>query len=130
VINMSYPEKLDIEKEIVLLKGKNLDVKFPDNLVGLAVLFVRILRENKELEKRPSVRASIGLYERAQANAFLDGRKTVNADDIANAVISVLSHRIELKPSVKYLQSNEEFLKKEFREFAEEHKEFEQGGDG
>ena len=130
VINMGYPEALDVEKEIVLQKGKKLDVNFPDNLVGLAVLFVRILRENKELEKKPSVRASIGLYERAQANAFLDGRKTVNADDISNAVISVLSHRIELKPSVKYLQSNEEFLKKEFREFAEEHKEFEQGGDG
>ena len=121
VINMGYPEKLDIEKKIVSLKGKKLDVKFPDGLLGLAVLFVRILRENKDLEKKPSVRASIGLYERAQANAFLAGRKTVNADDIAEAVVSVLSHRIELKPSVKYLQSNEDFLQKELRQFSEEH---------
>jgi Mg-chelatase subunit ChlI len=128
VINMRYPESLDIEKQIVLLNGKKLDVRFPDNLLGLAVLFVRLLREIKDLEKKPSVRASIGLYERAQANAFLDNRKTVNPDDIANAVISVLSHRIELKPSVKYLQSNEEFLQKELRQFAEEHEEFEKGG--
>jgi len=128
VVNMGYPEKLDTEKEIVLLKGRKLDVKFPDDLLGLAVLFVRILRENKDLEKKPSVRASIGLYERAQANAFLENRKTVNADDVVNAVISVLSHRIELKPSVKYLQSNEDFLEKELRQFAEEHKEFEKGG--
>ena len=130
VINMDYPESLDVEKEIVLSKGKKLDVKFPDNLLRLAVLFVRILRENKDLEKKPSVRASIGLYERAQANAFLAKRKTVSPEDISNAVISVLSHRIELKPSVKYLESAEDFLKKELREFTEEHKEFEQGGDG
>lgn len=128
VVNMAYPEKLGTEKDIVMLKGKKIDVKFPEDLLNLAVLFVRILRENKDLEKKPSVRASIGLYERAQANAFLDSRNTVSAEDIANAVVSVLSHRIELKPSVKYLQSNEEFLQKELKEFAEEHKEFEKGG--
>ncbi|MBN2112093.1 ATP-binding protein [Candidatus Woesearchaeota archaeon] len=128
VVNMGYPETLNIEKEIVASKGKKIDVTFPDNLLNLAVLFVRILRENKDLEKKPSVRASIGLYERAQANAFLDNRKTVNADDIANAIISVLMHRIELKPSVKYLQSNEEFLQKELRQFVQEHEEFEKGG--
>lgn len=130
VVNMGYPESLDIEKKIVVSQGKKLEVKFPDGLIELAVLFVRILRENKDLEKKPSVRASIGLYERAQANAFLDSRKTVNAEDVANAVVSVLSHRIELKPSVKYLQSNEEFLRKEIRQFAEEHKEFEKGDGG
>ena len=128
VVNMGYPDTLDIEKEIVVSKGKKLNVKFPDSLLGLVVLFVRILRGHKDLEKKPSVRASIGLYERAQANAFLDSRKTVNAEDIANAVISVLSHRIELKPSVKYLQSNEEFLQKELRQFSEEHEEFEKSG--
>lgn len=129
VVNMGYPDSMNIEKEIVLLKGKKLDVKFPDDLITLAVLFVRILREHKDLEKKPSVRASLGLYERAQANAFLDSRKTVNTKDIADAVISVLSHRIELKPSVKYLQSNEDFLQKELRQFADEHEEFDKGDD-
>jgi len=130
VVNMSYPDTMKNETEIVVSKGKKLDINFPENLIESTILFVRVLRENKDLEKKPSVRASIGLYERAQANAFLDGRKTVNATDISDAVISVISHRIELKPSVKYLQSNEDFLKKEFREFSEEHKEFEQGSDG
>jgi MoxR-like ATPase len=130
VINMDYPESLDVEKEIVLSKGNKIDVKFPDSLLKLAVLFVRILRENKDLEKKPSVRASIGLYERAQANTFLAKRKTVSPWDVSDAVISVLSHRIELKPSVKYLESAEDFLKKEFKEFSEEHKELEKGGDG
>jgi Mg-chelatase subunit ChlI len=129
VVYMGYPEKIDIEKEIVLLKGKKLEVKFPTELLHLAILFVRLLRESKDLERTPSVRASMGLYERAQANAFLAKRKTVNADDIAKAVISVLSHRIELKPSVKYLQSTEDFVKDEFKKFAAEHESLEDSGD-
>ncbi len=128
IIHMGYPETLEIEKSIVLSKGKKLDVDFSEELISLAVLFVRLLRENKELEKKPSVRASIGLYERAQANAYLAKRKSVTAEDIADAIISVLSHRIELKPSVKYLQTNEDFLKVELKQFAEEHEEFESGG--
>jgi len=130
VVNMEYPETLAIEKTVVVSKGKKLDVKFPERLIELAVLFVRVLRQNKDLEKKPSVRASLGLYERAQANAFLDKRKTVNAEDISNAVVSVLSHRIELKPSIKYLENAEDFLRKELRQFAQEHKELEQGGEG
>lgn len=127
VVNMGYPESLEIEKKIVLMKGKKLDIEFPENILDVAVMFVRILRENKDLEKKPSVRASLGLYERAQANAFLANRKKVTAEDISDAVVSVLNHRIELKPSVRYLQSNEEFIKKELRQFAEEHEEFEKG---
>lgn len=123
MIHMGYPESLETETRIVSEKGNRINVEFPENLLTLAILFVRLLRESKELEKKPSVRASIGLYERAQANAFLGKRKTVTAEDIAAAVISVLSHRIELKPSVKYLQSAEEFLQKEFRQFSEEHEE-------
>jgi MoxR-like ATPase len=130
VVNMGYPESLAIEKQIVSEKGNKIAVNFPEDLLSLAILFVRLLRESKDLEKKPSVRASLGLYERAQANAFLDKRKTVTADDIAKAVISVLSHRIELKPSVKYLQSAEEFLQKEFRQFSEEHEEELGKGDG
>ena len=44
--------------------------------------FVRSLRNNKDLERKPSVRATLGLYERAQSNAFLDGRKKVDYSDI------------------------------------------------
>lgn len=123
IVHMTYPETLETEKQIVLEKGEKLKISFPDNLLTLAIAFVRELRESRELSKKPSVRATIGLYERSQANAFLAGRKQVTPEDIASAVISVLSHRIELKPSVKYLQTTEEFITKEFKEFSKEHKE-------
>ncbi len=128
VIHMGYPEKLELEKEIVVKKGQKLDIEFEDELLSLGILFVRLLREHKDLLKKPSVRASLGIYERAQANAFLAKRKEVNADDIAEAIISVLAHRIELKPSVKYLQTNEDFIKQQFAQFSSQHPDLEHGG--
>lgn len=127
LIYMSYPESIEIETQIVVEKGKKL-VEFPENLLYFAIYFVRSLREDENLEKKPSVRASIGLYERAQSNAFLKGNKKVGFEDIQEAVISVLSHRIELKPSVKYLKSPEEYIHEKFTKFCEENKESRKGG--
>ncbi len=123
VVYMDYPETVEIEKEITAKKGEKADVGFPERLLHLAVYFVRMLREDEKLSKKPSVRASIGLYERAQSNALLKGKKSVGFADIEEAVISVLSHRIELKPSAKYLQSPKEFIKEQFKKFSEDHEE-------
>ncbi|MEA2036352.1 MAG: MoxR family ATPase [Nanoarchaeota archaeon] len=130
LVYMNYPESIDIEKKIVLEKGRKLDVNFSENLLHLATCFVRSLREDDKLEKRPSVRASLGLYERAQSNALLDGRKNVKFEDIEEAIISVLSHRIKLKPSVKYLKDPKDFVKEEFKKFLDSNEELnESGGD-
>ncbi len=128
IVHMTYPDTAEIEREIVLAKGEKRAVAFPANLLTATILFVRAVREHKDVQKKPSVRASLGLYERAQANALLRKAKTVNADDIADAVVSVLSHRIELKPAVKYLQTTEEFIAKEYASFVQEHGELERGG--
>jgi MoxR-like ATPase len=128
IIHMTYPDSVEIEQEIVLAKGEKANVTFPPELLTAAIQFVRELREHKDVQKKPSVRASLGLYERAQANAMLRKSKTVSADDIAGAIVSVLSHRVELKPSVKYLQTTEDFIAKEYAQFVHEHEELERGG--
>lgn len=120
IIYMDYPETLIIEKQIVLKSGKKIDIGFPDNLLNLIVYFVRMIRQDKDVQKKPSVRATIGLYERAQSNAFLAGRTVVELKDIEEAVNSVLSHRIELKPSVKYLQTPLDFVKDEMKRFKDD----------
>ncbi|MDP6641806.1 MAG: MoxR family ATPase [Candidatus Nanoarchaeia archaeon] len=117
MIYMSYPETLDLEKQIINLKGNKLEVEFPDDLLTQAVLFVRLLRENKDLERVPSVRASLGLYERAQSNAILNNKKKVDIEDVKEAIISVIAHRIKLKPSVKYLTNSNKFIEKELSDF-------------
>ncbi|MFC1728247.1 AAA family ATPase [Nanoarchaeota archaeon] len=129
VIYMDYPDSLEIEQNIVLNSGKKL-VEFPDKLLMLSVLFVRLLRESKDLEKLPSVRASIGLYERAQSNSYLKNKNQVEFKDIEDAIISVIAHRIKLKPSVQYLQSPTDFIQKELEKFLAEHPELTEKGGG
>ncbi len=116
LIYMNPPETLDIERKIVLLRGKKL-VDFPEELLTKLVSFIRKLRKSKDLEKHPSVRATIGIYERSQSNAYLENRKKVESKDILNAMISVLSHRIRLKPSLKYIKSSNEYVKEQFSEY-------------
>ena len=118
VVYMSYPETKEIEKSIVKMKAPVVEgVLFPEPLLDLTVLFVRSLRENSILEKVPSVRATIGLHQRAQSNAALESRKTVEFKDIEEAIISVLAHRMTLKPSAKYLQSPREFVEEQLARF-------------
>lgn len=118
LIYVGYPETLEIEKKIVLKSGKQM-LTFPDNLLEACLKFIRNLRIDENIEKKPSVRASLGLYERAQTNAILSNRKSVTMKDIQEVLISVLSHRIRLKPSLKYLKKPEDYLREEFERFTE-----------
>jgi len=122
-IHMGYPESLNLELKIVIDNGATLPVTFPEQLLATTLTFVRDLREHKDVMRKPSVRASLGLYERAQANAHLAGRKIVEAQDVLDAMLSVLSHRIELRPAVKYLQTPEQFLAERWKRFSEAHDE-------
>jgi len=120
LIAISYPETLELEERIVLEKGEKLNVEFPRKLLQMVIHFIRLLRVHDKIEKRPGVRASLGLYERAQANALIKGKKKVELEDVEEAVISVLGHRIRLKPSVKYIQTPEDFVAKEFSSFVKD----------
>jgi len=120
IIEVGYPDTLEDEVEIVrTYANKTEEVEFPSDLFQDLVQFVRSLRENKNLVKFPSVRATMGLYERAQSNAFLNNRQSVTSKDINDAIKSVIAHRIELKPSVKYLKKPEDFVEEEYSKFAE-----------
>jgi magnesium chelatase subunit I len=118
VIYMTYPEDAMIEERIVRGRGMEL-VKFPTELIQLMIGFVRDLRADDKLEKVPSVRATIGLYERAQANATIRHHKQVQFVDIRDAIISVIAHRIRLKPSIKYLEDADDYVAKAFDAFVE-----------
>ena len=118
IVYMEYPESIEVEKKIVTAKGKKL-ANVSDELLNLMVYFIRLLRQDEKLEKKPSVRASIGLYERSQSNALLKGRKNVQFEDIKDVLVSVLSHRIRLKPSVRYLESIENYIKEQFHKNVE-----------
>jgi len=119
IIDVGYPESLDIEKEILGISSEAI-TEFPESLLDVMVAFVRQLRTDEKLEKKPGVRATIGLYERSQANSLLNKRKQVSIQDIRDAVLSVLAHRIRLKPSIKYLKSPEDYLSESFDKLLEQ----------
>lgn len=118
IVHMGYPEDMETESEIAVSKGKSL-VQFPQDLLAAMLEFVRFLRSHKDLEGKPSVRASIGLYERAQAHAYLAGRGEVVLEDIERALVSVLAHRLKLRPNRQYLTSPEDFIRNEFASFSQ-----------
>ncbi|MDD5086282.1 MAG: ATP-binding protein [Candidatus Nanoarchaeia archaeon] len=118
MVYMDYPENDKIETEIIIKKGKKI-ADFPENLLKMVVAFIRSLRHDEKLEKFPSVRASLGIYERAQSNAVINSRNTVCFNDIKDVVVSVLSHRIKLKPSTKYLINPKKYIEEEFEKFVD-----------
>jgi len=120
IVNIEYPETVELEEKIVKVKGEKLEeVQFPSNLLNKTIEFIHKLRNNDKLERFPSVRASLGLFERAQANAFLNNKQQVTREDVMEAFVSVIAHRIKLKPSIRYLTTPEEFIKKEFSKHLE-----------
>lgn len=119
LIHVHYPTLQKDEEAIVRAQGQSL-CTFPDNIYTRMITFIRDLRKNPDLEKIPSVRASIGLYEQSQAVAVLNGRSAVSPVDILEALPVVIGHRIKLKPSVAYIKNPLKFIKDEFKNFCEE----------
>ena len=62
---------------------------------------VHATRDNLKLGLGGSPRASIALYRTAQAMAALEGRNYVIPDDIKKLAVSVLAHRLILKPEYR-----------------------------
>lgn len=121
LIYVSYPDTHEDEATIVKQVAKT-HVPVDDSLRDFIVRFVRDLRHDKNLEKLPSVRATIGLVERASAHAAVKGHDRVKLSDVSAIVPSVLSHRVALKPSVRYLKSVQDYIAEEYAQFEEDNK--------
>jgi Mg-chelatase subunit ChlI len=119
LIYVHYPTLQKDEESIVKTRGQTV-CNFPDGLFSHMVTFIRDLRRNTDLEKIPSVRASIGLYEQSQALAVLNGKDKVRGIDIYEALPIVLGHRIKLKPSVAFVKNPLKYIKDEFNKFCDE----------
>lgn len=118
LVYVSYPDNDEDEKKITQMYGKKI-TQVDDEMLSFIVGFVRRLRDSKKVEKFPSVRATLGLYERAQANALIANRRKVTKEDVKRAVNSVITHRIKLKPSVSYVMDPQKFIDEEFESYSQ-----------
>ncbi len=120
VIYIHYPKTIEDEIKIVLKNGNNFDVKVSKELLYSIVGFIRSLR-NDEFEKKPSVRASISLYTRSCATAHLKNHDALLLEDVTENIVSVLAHRVRLKPSLRFTTDLKEYLIRKWHNFLKHH---------
>ncbi len=114
-VYISYPENLEDEVQILKVKANSFGKDVPAKITELIASFVRSLR-TEDFEKKPGVRASISLYERACATALIKNHE-VSIEDVEENIVSVLSHRVRLKPSLRFTTDLREYLKQKWTNF-------------
>lgn len=109
-INYPNPEQ---EVEILKLYGKRIKpVEVPDKITRKIVNCSQYARSLKELDRPPSVRSSLSIYEQAQALAKLKGRTSVQPKDLEEVTRTILKGRISVSGESKYYDQPEQLIEK------------------
>ena len=88
-------------EEITALQQERRNVRIEDSVRDYIVRIARATRENKDISLGASPRASLALYQSAQAWAAIHGRDFVLPDDIKDMAPAVLSHRLIISPQAQ-----------------------------
>jgi MoxR-like ATPase len=88
-------------EEINALQQERRNVRIEDSVRDYIVRIARATRENKDISLGASPRATLALYQSAQAWAAIHGRDFVLPDDIKNMAPAVLSHRLIISPQAQ-----------------------------
>ncbi len=88
-------------EEINALQQERRNVRIEDSVRDYIVRIARATRENKDISLGASPRASLALYQSAQAWAAIHGRDFVLPDDIKDMAPAVLSHRLIISPQAQ-----------------------------
>ncbi len=124
IMYLNYPETMADEIHILQENAKTSGAHVPKPMFTFVAAFIRFLREDPDLEKKPSVRAALGLIERGSAYAIIKNRNEVTLEDIQANIISVLRHRIKLRASIALSKQPEKYIEQKFLEFIRQHKEY------
>jgi len=89
-------------EDLLAIQAAVKDVHVSDPIKEYIVSIVGATRELDEIAIGSSPRGSLGLYRIGQAQALLNGRDFVTPQDIKDLVPAVLTHRLLLKPQLKY----------------------------
>ena len=104
-VRVGYP---GFEDEVKILKqyGKRIEgVVASDTVINMSVAVTHAAREMPdELERLPSVRASLSIYEQAQSLARLQNAKAVSESDVYTAAKRVLEGRLAVNTESRYYE--------------------------
>jgi Mg-chelatase subunit ChlI len=111
-VRIGYPS-VDQEVDILKRYARRFDgVGFDDKLVDEVVRISRATRNEQDFSRHGSVRASISIYEQAQAMAQLNGRAEVSSEDLAKAARIGLEGRVEVSPDSAYYENQDALIKR------------------
>ena len=104
-IPIGYP---DAEQEEVILRRyarKSKGITCNDEMISKLIRISQSTRNDEDISRPASVRATIAIFEQAQALAKLRGRKNVSQDDIRKAASICLRGRTEVSPGSPYYEN-------------------------
>ena len=112
-VRVGYP---GFEDEVKILKqyGKRIEgVVASDTVITMSVAVTHAAREMPdELERLPSVRASLSIYEQAQSLARLQNAKAVSKSDVYTAAKRVLEGRLAVSTESRYYEKQDHLVAK------------------
>jgi MoxR-like ATPase len=76
-------------------------VRVEDSVRGYIVKVARATRKHQEIELGASPRATLSLFQVAQAWAAIQGRNFVIPDDVKHMAPHVLTHRLMISPQAQ-----------------------------
>ncbi|HWQ85008.1 MAG TPA: MoxR family ATPase, partial [Anaerolineales bacterium] len=88
-------------EEILALQAERRQIRVEESLRGYIVRIARATRKNTEIELGASPRATLALYQAAQAWAAIHNREYVIPDDIKSLAPAVLTHRMIIAPQAQ-----------------------------
>ena len=94
-------EAVATAEEIVSLQARRRQVRVEDSVRAYIVQVARATREHREIELGASPRATMALYQAAQAWAAIEGRDFVLPDDVKDIAPHVLTHRLMISPQAR-----------------------------
>jgi magnesium chelatase subunit I len=109
-IQIGYP---NAEQEIAILKRYAREykgVKFENDLLDKVVAISQSTRNQEDVSRPASVRASIATFEQAQAIAQLEGRHNVEMKDVRKAALISLQGRTELSSGSQYYENSQAYF--------------------
>ncbi len=94
-------ESVSTPEEVMQMQELRKQVRIEDTLLSYAVNVARATREHNEILLGASPRATLSLYQMAQAWAAVAGREFVVPDDIKMMAPYVLTHRLIIAPQAQ-----------------------------
>ncbi len=89
------------QEEILALQAERRQVRVEDTLRDFIVRVARATRHHPEIELGASPRATLSLYQAAQAWAAIRGRDYILPDDVKQMAPHVLTHRLMISPQAQ-----------------------------